>query len=277
VGYGAGFGPGYGAGRGTGYGAGRVGYGAGTGTGYGAGPGASGGAAAFSPSDLAAPLELWFDANDLATLWQDSGRTTPVTADADPVGAWDDKSGNTRHATQAVAGTRPLYKTAQFGAKAGIDFVSSDFLATPSFTRAQPSTWFVVVDADGTGPGRPFASTGPVTLNILFVVATNWAIYAGGVLSDGAVSTSPAVVQTLFNGASSKVRKDGGAGSGGDAGTDSHSGALNIGIGSDGATEPFDGRIAELLCYDGNLSTTDLDLVGNYLAAKWGTTWTAAS
>lgn len=51
-----------------------------------------------------------YDPSDTGTLWQDSARTVPVTADGDPVGAIDDKSGNGRHATQATASARPLYR-----------------------------------------------------------------------------------------------------------------------------------------------------------------------
>lgn len=60
-------------------------------------------------------LYLWLDANDIATLWQDSTRLTPVTANNDPVGAWDDKSGNGRHFLQTTSGNKPLYKTSQDG------------------------------------------------------------------------------------------------------------------------------------------------------------------
>lgn len=63
-------------------------------------------------------LAYWYDANDIATLWQDSARTTPVASDADPVGAWDDKSGNGRNVIQATAGLRPLYKTNILNGKA---------------------------------------------------------------------------------------------------------------------------------------------------------------
>jgi hypothetical protein len=58
----------------------------------------------FAPTDLTG-LQFWFKAD--GTLWQDSARTTAATADADPVGAWDDASGNANNATQATAGTRP--------------------------------------------------------------------------------------------------------------------------------------------------------------------------
>lgn len=64
----------------------------------------------FSPLSLS-PL-AWYDPSDLATLWQDTAATTPVTADGQAVARIDDKSGNGRHMTQATAAARPLYKTA---------------------------------------------------------------------------------------------------------------------------------------------------------------------
>ena len=45
-------------------------------------------ASAFVPTDLGATLKIWGRAD--GTLWQDSARTTPVTANNDPVGAADD-------------------------------------------------------------------------------------------------------------------------------------------------------------------------------------------
>ena len=43
----------------------------------------------------------------LAAKWGISGVHAPATATSDPVGYWGDKSGNNRHATQAMAGSRP--------------------------------------------------------------------------------------------------------------------------------------------------------------------------
>lgn len=67
----------------------------------------------FDPLSLFSGGEqgAWYDPSDLSTLWQDSARTTPVTADGQPVGCIDDKSGNGNHLKQATAGARPLYKT----------------------------------------------------------------------------------------------------------------------------------------------------------------------
>lgn len=67
---------------------------------------------AFSPLSLfaGAAAGAWYDPSDIATLWQDSARTTPVTAHGDPVGAIDDKSGNAHHWLQSTAGKLPLYQ-----------------------------------------------------------------------------------------------------------------------------------------------------------------------
>ena len=61
----------------------------------------------FVPSDLGADLYAWWDLSALAYLYQDSGRTTPCTAAADPVGSVTDRSGNSRHLSQGTAGFKP--------------------------------------------------------------------------------------------------------------------------------------------------------------------------
>lgn len=65
---------------------------------------------AWSPLDLFASGEqgAWYDPSDFDTLFQDAAGTTPVTAVGQPVGRILDKSGNSNHATQATAASRPL-------------------------------------------------------------------------------------------------------------------------------------------------------------------------
>jgi hypothetical protein len=65
----------------------------------------------ISPSSLFGNGEdgVWYNPSDINTLFQDSGGTTPVTADGDPVGRMLDKSGNGNHAIQTVSADRPVY------------------------------------------------------------------------------------------------------------------------------------------------------------------------
>lgn len=58
-------------------------------------------AAAWTPADLGASLELWFDANDTAT----------VTLNGSTVSQWDDKSGNTRNISQGSASQQPTWNS----------------------------------------------------------------------------------------------------------------------------------------------------------------------
>lgn len=70
---------------------------------------------AFNPLHLfrSGAQGWWFDNSDLATMFQDSAGTTPVTAVGQPVGKQLDKSGLGNHRVQATAASRPtLQQTA---------------------------------------------------------------------------------------------------------------------------------------------------------------------
>lgn len=60
------------------------------------------------------------------TMWQDSSQTTLVTGDAQPVGFWQDLSGNGRHLSQATSDKRLVYL--ENGLSTGIPCVATDGL-----------------------------------------------------------------------------------------------------------------------------------------------------
>jgi hypothetical protein len=66
---------------------------------------------AFVGPPFDANLIVWLDPTDSSTMWQDSGKTTPVTTDGDPIGYWEDKSGNGNHWSQSDNSRRPVWKT----------------------------------------------------------------------------------------------------------------------------------------------------------------------
>ncbi|WP_288076896.1 hypothetical protein [Pseudomonas sp.] len=53
---------------------------------------------------------VYYDPNDLSTLFQDIAGTTPVTAAGQPVGLMLDKSGYGNHAFQSTAASRPILR-----------------------------------------------------------------------------------------------------------------------------------------------------------------------
>jgi len=55
--------------------------------------------------------ELWTPAALTTSLWLDAADASTVTLNSGNVSAWNDKSGNARHATQATAASQPLYAT----------------------------------------------------------------------------------------------------------------------------------------------------------------------
>lgn len=87
----------------------------------------------WNPSMLFAAGEkgAWYDANDLSTLYQNSGGTTPATALNDPLGLVKDKSGNGLDASQATGTARPLLKSAN--GRRFIDFDGVDDQLTTTF------------------------------------------------------------------------------------------------------------------------------------------------
>ncbi len=94
--------------------------------------------ASFNPMTMTP--NLWVDASDMTTLFQDSARTTPITAPADPIGGVADKSGSGKHLLQATGAARMAFR--QTGGKNAInpDGVD-DELAT-----AAGQTWPASVD-----------------------------------------------------------------------------------------------------------------------------------
>ena len=53
---------------------------------------------------------LYYDPNDLSTMYQDAAGTVPVTAVGQPVGLMRDKSGRNNHAYQTTSAARPILR-----------------------------------------------------------------------------------------------------------------------------------------------------------------------
>lgn len=103
----------------------------------------------FSPLAISG-IVAWYDASDVATLWENSARTIPAADNADVIGAWDDKSGNGYHVIQATTANKPTLRTSVQNGKPIIRFDGTDdFLANTSFPDfGDAYTAFVVARYD---------------------------------------------------------------------------------------------------------------------------------
>lgn len=122
-------------------------------------------AGVFSPDALFVPGidGGWYDPSDLTTLWQDSARTTPVTASGQPVGCMDDKSGNGRNLLQTTAVARPTYLAGDTPATFGAELVvNGGFDADTDWTKG--SGWTISGGVAVCAVGTTTALTQNITL-----------------------------------------------------------------------------------------------------------------
>jgi hypothetical protein len=102
----------------------------------------TGGAAVWTPAELASTELLWWtDFTDESTVTLESG-----TQKIEQV---DDKSGNAKHLTQAVSGSRPLYHDGSLGYKAG-DFTIGQQLIAAGITQDSDAYLYMVWKVDVT-------------------------------------------------------------------------------------------------------------------------------
>lgn len=239
---------------------------------------------AFSPKNISG-LKAWFDAADNKTVFSDSACTVEAGALAgDLVTCWKDKSGNGHEAIQPTDGDEGVYEGFELNLRNTIYFDGGSFLDTQTVLPSDQGTIFVVfatataqganaffvgsedggaddnklgldssaglvsiVDTDTLNSTTTGLDTGLSYLAVnVWENGTNHDLFLDDFSVDEATATSPAVVitsiQPLFIGASNN------SGTAGDF---------------------YTGSIGEILIYDRQLTSTELQEVRDYLQSKW--------
>jgi hypothetical protein len=228
-------------------------------------------------------LQLWLDASDATTLFDATSGGSLVAADGG-VARWEDKSGNTRHATQATSANRPLRKTSVQGSKDVLRFDgSNDFFSLSAVTTTSSYTSFFVFRR--TSAGIHSVSLGPATANGNYAAwwfSDNFVYESSNSVNDftthGSANTSTgafALVTTRTGTNSIATRRNGST----LATVTSGAGVTNPASGSwtavgRASNSPIthNGDMCEVILYDSALSDANRALVENYLLAKWGIT-----
>lgn len=214
---------------------------------------------------------------DIAGLEGDWDADTITQTDGSAVTSLADQSGHSRTATQGASGNQPIIKNAlaAFNGHNAIRFDgANDVLDTATFTISQPTTVLIVAKYASMSSGVMFDSITPINHDIRHN-GSNWQAYAGSALVGPAANTSLHVIITQFNGASSKLWIDGGAATSGNAGPGGVNGVA-LGAGASGAGSA-NADITRWLLYSGAKTLVEINQLGPYLAARYGTSWTAAS
>lgn len=241
---------------------------------------------AWTPLDLGATLTGWWDFSDATTLYEDTGATDPVDADADLILRANNKAGASYNATEAT--NPPTYKT---GIRNGLSVArfdgSNDQLianSTKIVTGANTSTIIAVTNKLGNVGDKVLYSEnvglGPVLFLLCRAGKAQFSVYNGS-WSDAVTAAAIAdgwhiVVGWQDSAVATRVYVDGVAGNAG-AGRPTSAASGNTYIGNVQGTGRYNSDIGEVLVCDTALSVANLNLLGAYLAAKWGLTWTDVS
>jgi hypothetical protein len=232
----------------------------------------------------------WTPASVSTDVWYDASNAATITSSGGLVSQWNDLSGNARHATQS----NNIYKftdtaSVQNG-KHGLLSIREDgsgnasFMQIPSFTRNMPFMMFFAVKITTlfTSQYAALYDNDVVSMSgnrvIVFadnedgsgdhqamLTASTQAAKGGSVLSNN----TPYYFSCVFDGASSKMRKNGTQVSTSNTITSGGiSGSLSGMLGAWASADGFPGYWLEFFIIPTN-STTDMTNAESYLATKW--------
>jgi hypothetical protein len=187
------------------------------------------------------------------------------------VASWPDASGN-GHTATASGAAEPTYKVNVINSLPVVRFASgTTSMATAAFTLNSPSSVFLVATVANTGSDYYTDGLGVLTRAIQSNGGSALYVYTNGggnAFSYGVASTtSPSIVGSLFNGASSLIEWNGTT----TTGTLGSGAASGLTVGSAGATPgDFVGDIGEVIVYSSAVDTNLRQCIEGYLAWTWG-------
>lgn len=237
----------------------------------------------FDPKSVA-NLALWFDATKI----------TPV-ADGTAISQWNDLSTNANHAIQVTGTKQPLYKVAIQAGKPGLLFDNTDdcLQTTNNLTANVPGVTVFAVANSGTVNGTIIEnSTNYITPNG-FLVGRNtvtdvtFAAMGGAVGQSSANSVGKTISTTrLIAAVFDKSLSSGEVkiySNGVDVTTVSSNSnnldtilatasKMNLGARNNGASQPLNGYLHEVMVYLRALAASERQSVESYLREKWAAT-----
>ncbi len=219
----------------------------------------------FLPSNIAG-LQLWLDANDVSTLFQDAAKTIPA-GDGDVVGAWADKSGQGNDATQTVTADKPALQTGIVNGLPVIRGDGTDDDLDISVTFTNESIFVVCKNSVPAQVGTIIAQSGnfrltyPTTNQIQYVHNGTINTIVGGF-----TSSVFNIFRAILDGANSSLAVNNSSPSVSAVGSVAHTYTRLFSRSS----QVLNGDIAEIIIYDREVNASEIVQVETYLATKYG-------
>jgi hypothetical protein len=235
----------------------------------------------IAPGGVADGLEFWVRAD--MEIYSDAGSTAAV--DGTSVQQWNDLAGNDLDLTQTTAGQKPTYRAgvARGNFNPALDF-NDDFIRNTNrvVQTSDDLTMIAVGDTDVVGGVRTLIGMGDnyndPTIDLDGTWISPWFDGGGTVdlFTGETLPTNQAMIWGMrgVNGDTNGMHFNY---SGEDVAmnmtvANQPNYGQNIGLGSDGGGEDWDGRIPEGMVYSRNLSMAEMEKVYSYLAVKYGIT-----
>jgi len=210
----------------------------------------------FSPNDIS-DLVAWYDISELSTITKVSGRVSQV----------DDKA-SSFDLKQTTGAKQPLWLSAD---QNGLDVLSFDdsareMIADTGTVATQPLSMIVAYLTGTQGLQNNLYGAGCDYYDFVNGISNDHRMYAGTVLNINYVLASVWNQLTcIYNGVSSIMRSNQVERGTGDTGSADQSN-LRVGVDNNGLM-----KLGELLCYDKELSASEIIQIEDYLKDKWDT------
>lgn len=210
------------------------------------------------------------------SLWLDADNNGFTGSDDIPIDTWFDLSGLDQHFAQGTEANMPIYKTSIVGGKGVIRFDGSDDYMDAVIADMTDYTLLVVLTGTGTIQDQVlWLQNNSNTFSHSYGDSVFGHYNGTSTCSCGDIGNGTFHIHS-FTSVDSGARK--GYRDGVLAETETGglaSGAVTWRLGARGGpAEAFSGDVAELVVYDSVLSSADHNSVGNYLATKYGLSWT---
>jgi hypothetical protein len=216
----------------------------------------------FNPRSIA-NLAGWWDFNDAATVTVATG-----------ISAITDKSGNGRTLTQSTINNRPAWTANVLNGKHAAVFDGNNDTLGASFTLAQAITVFCVGRfTNPTGGHQLFDGfAGGNRMRLFASSTTQINLFAGSqVTGPNTTLNAHSVWETVFNGASSLIIRNGSELASGNAGTAQPDG-IYLSMFGNGFSNPTPSEIAHVLVYARFLSASERSAVRKWLGSLYAIT-----